>query len=244
MGKERMKSIVCLFCCLAGLQGLMAQTEIGNAELLDEKQKSIVKIASFTAQGKMEELSVALDHGLDEGLTVNEIKEVLVHLYAYSGFPRSIRGLQTFLEVIEKRKEQGIQDDWGKEASPIVDSRSKYDRGIETLEELVLAKMDGPKPAYQQFSPEMDVFLKEHLFADLFERDVLTYAQRELTTISVIASLGNLDPMLRGHMNISLNVGLTAAQLEEFVKLIEVTADQEKADDAYNVLEAVLAARE
>ena len=90
----------------------------------------------------------------------------------------------------------------------------------------------------------MDVFLKEHLFADLFERDVLTYAQRELTTISVIASLGNLDPMLRGHMNISLNVGLTAAQLEEFVKLIEVTADQEKADDAYNVLEAVLAARE
>ena len=44
-------------------------------------------------------------------------------------------------------------------------------------------------------------------------------------------------------MNISLNVGLTAGQLEEFVKLIALTADHGKADEAGKVLKAVLAAR-
>ena len=230
-----------LALCFCSMQ---AQSKKEISGTLSPEQESMVKIASLTAQGNLEQLSDELNNGLDHGLTVNEIKEVLVHLYAYCGFPRSIRGLQTFLDVLDERKERGIKEEWGREASPITDTRDKYARGIETLEELVQAKMDGPKPAYQQFSPAMDVFLKEHLFADIFERDVLTYAQRELTTISVIASLGNLDPMLRSHLNISMNVGLTAAQLQEFVGLIASTADQKKADDAQKVLEAVLAARE
>lgn len=230
-----------LFLCFCSIQ---AQSKKGSSGALSPEQESIIRIASLTAQGNLEQLSDELNNGLDNGLTVNEIKEVLVHLYAYCGFPRSIRGLQTFLDVLDDRKEKGFKEEWGREASPITDTRDKYARGVETLEELVQTKMDGPKPAYQQFSPAMDVFLKEHLFADIFERDVLTYAQRELTTISVIASLGNPDPMLRSHLNISMNVGLTAAQLQEFVGLIASTADQKKADDAQKVLEAVLAARE
>lgn len=238
--KNRMMGLI-VFLCFCSMQ---AQSKKDMSGALSSEQESMVKIASLTAQGNLEQLSDEFNNGLDHGLTVNEIKEVLVHLYAYCGFPRSIRGLQTFLDVLDDRKDKGIKDEWGREASPITDTRDKYARGIETLEELVQAKMDGPKPAYQQFSPAMDVFLKEHLFADIFERDVLTYAQRELTTISVIASLGNLDPMLQSHLNISMNVGLTAAQLQEFVGLIASTADQKKADDAQKVLEAVLTARE
>ncbi|WP_421801360.1 carboxymuconolactone decarboxylase family protein [Flagellimonas sp.] len=227
---------LCCFC-------LMAQQETETPKGLDPKEESIVKIASLTAQGELDRLALELAVGLDNGLSVNEIKEVIVHLYAYGGFPRSIRGLQTFLDVLEDRKNKGITDNWGKEASPIKDTRSKYDRGVETLEELILAKMDGPKPGYQQFSPEIDVFLKEHLFADLFERDVLTYQQRELTTISVIASLGGLDPMLRSHLSISMNMGLTPNELNGFVDLIATTAGEKKAADARGVLKKVLEAR-
>lgn len=42
------------------------------------KQHCIVPIAAFTAQGDMDRLDVALKAGLDAGLSVNEIKEVLV----------------------------------------------------------------------------------------------------------------------------------------------------------------------
>jgi 4-carboxymuconolactone decarboxylase len=32
-------------------------------------------------------------------LTVNEIKEILVQMYAYAGFPRSLNGINAFMAV-------------------------------------------------------------------------------------------------------------------------------------------------
>lgn len=65
-------------------------------------------------------LKTGLSQGLDNGLTINEIKEELVHLYAYIGFPKSISGLKVFIEVLDERKVNGIKDIQGKEASPLV----------------------------------------------------------------------------------------------------------------------------
>jgi alkylhydroperoxidase/carboxymuconolactone decarboxylase family protein YurZ len=108
------------------------------------------------------------------------------------------------------------------------------------LGELTKAKQDGPLTGYSAFAPVIDTFLKEHLFADIFERDVLTYAQRELVTISVLSSLGGVEPMLRGHLSISINVGLTPQQLTHFISVIESTVGKEKANAAKSVLTEVL----
>lgn len=222
--------------------GLIAQQK-SDTEKLSPKQQTLISISAYTAKGNLKNLKMALNSGLDAGLTVNETKEALVHLYAYCGFPRSIRGLQTFIDVIEEREARGIKDEWGAEASPIEDERSKYERGKETLEELTGASQDGPKKGYAVFSPEIEVFLKEHLFADIFERDVLTYAQRELVTISVLSALGNLEPMLRGHFNICLNVGLAQEQLLHFVKIIGSTIGEKEAMAAKSLLDEVLKSR-
>ena len=222
-----------------GFQLNAQNTEVAKVRL-SEQEKGIILIASYTAQGKLVKLGDALNEGLNNGLTINEIKEVLVHLYAYAGFPRSIRGLQTFLDVLDDRKSKGITDDRGVDASPISETQDKYDRGKKILENLVGRSLDGPKPAYQEFSPAMDRFLKEHLFADIFERDVLTYKQRELVTISVIASLGTLEPMLKSHLNLSLNVGWQPEQLREFTKVLDGTTTTENAKAAKLVLQEVL----
>lgn len=77
--------------------------------------------------------------------------------------------------------------------------------------------------------PEIEVFLKEHLFAELFERDVLTYAERELATVAIIASLGKgVEPMLKGHMGIALNVGVTPDELRGVLAIIERISDVAK----------------
>ena len=70
---------------------------------------------------------------MDAKLTVNEIKEILVQMYAYSGFPRSLNGINTFMAVLEERKKKGIADTEGKTAAPI-DGGDKYERGRKTLE--------------------------------------------------------------------------------------------------------------
>jgi alkylhydroperoxidase/carboxymuconolactone decarboxylase family protein YurZ len=97
---------------------------------------------------------------------------------------------------------------------------------------------------YSAFAPVIDTFLKEHLFADIFERDVLTYPQRELVTISVIATIGNAEPMLQSHFGISLNVGITPEQLKEFLIIIKPIAGKKNAKSAEDVLDQVLKTRQ
>jgi 4-carboxymuconolactone decarboxylase len=217
-----------------------AQKMTSSNSHLSEKDKNIIIISSFTAQGKLEELKASLNKGLDSGLTINEIKEILVHTYAYSGFPRSIRGLQTFMEVLDERKAKEINDTVGKEASTIANDNSKYERGKEILAQLTQTPQPDKLSGYAAFAPTIDTFLKEHLFADIFERDLLTYAQRELVTISVISAIGNAEPMLQSHLSISLNVGWSPPKLNEFVTVISSTVSIEKSNAAKMVLNQVL----
>jgi alkylhydroperoxidase/carboxymuconolactone decarboxylase family protein YurZ len=226
------------------LSSNIPQTFAQSNEGLSVQQQNTVKISALTAVGDLTNLKKSLNEGLDAGLTVNEIKESLVHLYAYCGFPRSIRGLQTFMEVLEERKAGGIIDKQGNDASAISSDGSKYERGKAILGELTKAKQDGPLTGYSAFAPVIDTFLKEHLFADIFERDVLTYAQRELVTISVLSSIGGVEPMLRSHLSISLNVGLTPQQLTHFITVIESTVGKEKANAAKSMLTEVLKGRQ
>jgi 4-carboxymuconolactone decarboxylase len=234
------KLLPVLVCCVLALP-VKSQQKNTMSTTLSPKQNNLITISSYTAQGDLTKLKPALNAGLDAGVTVNEIRESLVHLYAYCGFPRSLRGLMTFMEVLEERKAKGITDKIGSQASPIIDKRDKYTRGKETLEELSGVKESGPKTGYAAFAPEIEVFLKEHLFADLFERDVLTYQERELVTVSVLSSIGGVEPMLSSHLGLCLNVGITAAQLQEFMAVIKTTVNLKDAATAETVLAEVLA---
>ncbi|MFH0757669.1 MAG: carboxymuconolactone decarboxylase family protein [Bacteroidota bacterium] len=237
IGKQQL-IVFSFICCFCG--SLSAQNKAESNKALTTKQQCIVPIAALTANGDLQELKPALNKGLDAGLTVNEIKEILVHLYAYCGFPRSIRGLQTCMEVLEERKAKGIDDETGADASPISDEPGKYERGKKNLEELLKRPITGPPSGYAAFAPVIEVFLKEHLFADIFDRDVLTFAERELVTISVLSSIGGAEPMLRSHLSICLNVGITPEQLDEFVGIIQSTIGKEEAQTAKDVLTEVL----
>jgi len=242
MTTRRFFSIIVAVCFLTC--HLSAQNEMSSIQTLTQGQQSIILISAYTAMGELQDLKPALNKGLDAGLTINKIREVIIHLYAYCGFPRSIRGLQTFMEVLDERKAKGINDETGPDASPINDGRSKYERGRENLEKLTGVPQTGPRSGYSAFAPVIEVFLKEHLFADLFERDVLTYAERELVTISVLSSIGGAEPMLRSHLSICLNVGLTPAQLNGFVDVIRSCLDENKAGAAQAVLDEVLKNRQ
>jgi alkylhydroperoxidase/carboxymuconolactone decarboxylase family protein YurZ len=111
------------------------------------------------------------------------------------------------------------------------------------LEKLTNTPQNTPTTGYSAFAPVIDTMLKEHLFADIFERDVLTYTQRELVTISVISAIGEADPMLKGHLSISLNVGLSPTQLKEFISVIKPSIGRKKTRAANAVLNEVLKAQ-
>ena len=190
---------------------IMTET-LPAAQTLSVRQQAIIPIAAFAAAGDMSRLGPALNQGLDAGLTVNDAKEVLVQLYAYAGFPRSLNALGELMKVVEARKQRGIQDAQGQAPSrPIPKGDALIAAGTVNQTSLVGVPVKG---ALFDFAPAVGEYLKTHLFGDIFERDNLDWQSRELATLGMLSALQGTDSQLQSHMSISMNVGLTASQLE------------------------------
>lgn len=210
---------------------------------LSARQQNIIPIAAFTANGDLEKLKPALEEGLAAGLTVNEIKEILVHLYTYAGFPRSLNGINTFMALLKERQEQGIEDEIGKEASPLPTDMDRDEYGVNVRAKLAGWETIPPPGGYQLFAPIIDTFLKEHLFADIFARDVLDFQSRELVTISALASMTGTAGQLYFHLGAAMNTGLSEAQIHEFTAVLKAEVGQQEAEGATAVFNQVLSSR-
>ena len=221
-----------------------ASTSVYDNQALSAREQAIVAIASYTGKGDLEHLPLALAGGLESGMTVNEIKEILVQAYAYCGFPRSLRAIQTFMKVLDNREAQGINDTMGKEATVAKQAGNKYDRGAAILQTLSGINSAHPTSGYGAFAPAIDQFLKEHLFADIFERGLLTYRERELATVSFLAGVGNVEPMAAGHMGICLHLGITKEQLTALLNIVEINLGKASSEPLRKVLEEVTKQKE
>jgi len=218
----------------------VSQAQSTNTQDLNAQQQSIVTIAAFTAKGDLDKLKTALNDGLDNGLTVNEIKEVLVQMYAYTGFPRSLNGINTFITVMDERERKGIKDVVGREANPLPAGKSSLELGTEIQTQLI----GGPNKAkYNAFTPAIDQFLKAHLFGDIFGRDILDFQNREIATIAALSIMEGVNPQLQGHLNVGFNVGLTETQMKSLLSVIEDKVGKKEADNATAVLNKVTSTR-
>jgi alkylhydroperoxidase/carboxymuconolactone decarboxylase family protein YurZ len=220
-----------------------AEISTVNSQSLNSKQLSIVAISTFTANGDLGKLKDALNEGLNAGLTINEVKEVLIQLYAYAGFPRSLNAIQTLMLVMDERQEKGIKDEMGREATLVPADLNKSEYGAKVRAKLAGNEVIPPDSGYQLFAPVIDTFLKEHLFTDIFVRDNLDYPSRELVTISALASMTGTTGQLRFHFGAAMNTGLTEAQLKHFISTLETKVSQKDAAGAAEILVEVLGAR-
>ena len=181
-----------------------------NSDTLSARQQAIPLIAAFMAASDMPRLNAALHQGLDAGLTISEAREVLVQLYAYAGFPKSLNALSELLKVVEARKQRGIQDAPGREPRRAIPTGDALlEAGTANQTKISGAPVKGP---VFDFAPVINQFLQAHLFGDIFERDNLDWQSRELATVGALAAMPGVEAQLRSHMRASMRVGLTAAQ--------------------------------
>ncbi len=71
---------------------------------LDKKTRSMLNLAMLTALGKSAEIKLHVRGAINNGLTVEDIKEVLLHATVYCGIPA---GLDAFKSANEVLKEMG-----------------------------------------------------------------------------------------------------------------------------------------
>ncbi|MGL4368699.1 MAG: carboxymuconolactone decarboxylase family protein [Spirochaetota bacterium] len=235
---KRIKSIIPLIIaavCIMNNSGVLAVTHAK----LNARQRSMIPIAAFTAAGNLAKLESALIKGMEAGLTVNEIKEILIHTYAYAGFPRALNGIGTYMAVLNKRKAGGIEDITGKDAAPLPSYFDRAAYGNKVRNTLVGRDISKRTSGYPVFTPAIDQFLAEHLFADIFYRDILTYQERELVTVSILSSMTGTDPQLKAHLEIAINTGISRSQLEDFTAVLREEVSAGSAERAAGILSSM-----
>ena len=204
---------------------------------LNIKEQEVVRISAFTASGDLENLKISLNDGLDAGLTVNEIKEILVHTYAYCGFPRSLNGIGVFMNVLSEREAKGIKDEVGRDITPIPRDRNSIEFGTEVQTKLAGSPVQG---GMYDFAPAVDDFLKGHLVGDLFGRDILDFQTREIVTIAVLGNMSGVNPQLAAHFNLGMNAGLTKEQIEGIIDVLDKKVEKEQGKNARKIFEEVI----
>ncbi len=207
-----------LFSILAAATMLAACTtkqsntkDMNQLSFTTEQAACMSAIACNEAKGDLVSLESAIHGGLEAELTVSQIKEALSQLYAYTGFPRSLNALGVLQNVVESRKSKDKRVIMGEDASPLSDDFDALKEGTRVQTQLT------GKPFNYDFAPATDYYLKAHLFGDIFARDNLTYADRELVTVSALSGLQGVEPQLKAHIAGARNMGVTEEQLQGIV---------------------------
>lgn len=195
---------------------------------MTNKDKSIVEISIFTAIGNLKELEKSVNLGLDNELTVNEIKEIMVQLYAYCGFPRSLNALGVLSNTVDERKASGKVTEVGRESTPIPSDRNSLVYGTQVQTKIVGMEVKG---GIYDFASMADRYLKALLFGDIFGQDILDYRTRELVTVAALASMDGVNPQLQAHIGISKNVGVTDDELNGTIEVLKDKLGFEKANN-------------
>ncbi len=219
------------------LASLLMMTLQTNAQdmALTTRQQALVAIAATEAKGDIEGLKAALNEGFAAGLTASEAKEALSQLYAYTGFPRSLNALGALQQVIVERKEAGQRVDAGREADPLPKDYDALSQGTE-----VQTRLCGGQPFTYAFAPQTDYYLKAHLFGDIFVRNNLSFADREVVTVSAISALPGCEPQLQAHVSGARNMGVSDEALREIPAQLEAKVGAAEAERLRGALAAVL----
>jgi 4-carboxymuconolactone decarboxylase len=204
---------------------------------LTSRQQATAAIAAFTAAGQLPPLREALTDGLRAGLTISEINEILVQMYAYAGFPRSLNGIGTFMALLDERRATGASDPAGRQPTELPAGTDVLELGTENQTRLVGAPVTG---ALFTFAPAIDQFLKTHLFGDIFARDNLDWQSREIATVAALASLDGVESQLQSHIGIALNTGLTGTDLRALASVLRARVGRPSADRAQDAVDKVL----
>jgi len=217
--------------------------DIYSRETLDLKSKEIVVVAALTAMGNAQpQLKVHLNGALNTGSSISEVKEVILQMSVYSGFPSSINAMNTLKEVLEERKNSNIQDEKGIQPNQ-QQLTDRLELGKHELSQLDSQQIARLRENFDHFSPELVKFTLEYGYGDIFSRDNLSKKHRQIATIAALTALGNAQPQLKFHINAGLNIGVSEEEIKEIMLLMTIYAGFPSAINGTNALKEVVAER-
>src|SRR6218665_2764434 len=67
--------------------------EVWERPELSKRDRSLITVAALTAMGKAEQLTFHLDYARRNGVTEDELKEAILHMAFYTGWPNAMSAM-------------------------------------------------------------------------------------------------------------------------------------------------------
>jgi 4-carboxymuconolactone decarboxylase len=176
----------------------------------------MIVISTLTALAREVELRQHVAGGLNHGLSVDEVDEIMVQLSAYIGLPFALAGSLIVDQVIAER--EGGETRKAPRAPAIVqEGEKRRAAGLDVLTTL-LGDPNLDKAATEQAildqQGEMGSLVMDYAFGDVWSRPQLSRRDRSLIVVSALTAI-NMTHELEIHIGAGLNHGLTPAEIEE-----------------------------
>jgi len=215
--------------------------DIYSRELLDLKSKEIAVVAALTALGNAEpQLKVHINGALNVGCTINEVKEVILQMSSYSGFPCCINAMNALKEVLGHREGNDEKDIVGKLPEKNNSTNSRYELGVTELSKLDSLQVERLEKTFNELAPDLVKYVLEYGYGDIYSRNNLDIRYRQIATIAALTAMGTAQAQLKFHINAALNIGITSEEIAEIMILMTVFAGFPSAINGTSILKEVI----
>lgn len=242
---DRVKAITTQFATLApDLPRFIiefARGEIWNRRGLSLKSREFATLAMVTALGNQpNSVQAHVEGALRAGATETEIKELLMQMTVYAGYPKTLSAVTAAQSVFTNLKQRGIP---AASPQPDLESRrqaesneARYRRGLDALNQISKASGEAVVKSFEDIAPDLGRYIVEFSYGDVFSRPNLDLKTRELATVAALTGLSTTasELPLKVHVNGALNVRASRQEIIEaimhmipyvgFVKVQQATA--------------------
>jgi len=193
--------------------------EIYAREGLDNKTKEQAVVAALTAMGTAPpQLRVHIHAALHVGCTPEEIREIIIQMVGYAGFPATLNAMGTLMEVLSETGQTLSKE------SVHAGSGGRYERGKEQLARIAPDQERVLRETFDPINPDITKYVIEFGYGDIYARGILPVRNRQAATIAALAAKGTAPSQLRFHIGGGLRAGLTEAEIVEIMLLVSIYA--------------------
>lgn len=193
--------------------------EIYAREGLDNRTKELAVVAALTAMGTaMPQLKVHIHAALHVGCTPEEIREVIIQMCGYAGFPATLNGMKILMEVLQETGRILSKE------TLHAGSEGRYERGKDLLARIAPEQEKILKETYDPINPAITQYVVAFGYGDIYARGLLSLKDRQAATIAGLAAKGTAPAQLRFHIGGGFRAGLSEAEIVEIMILLSVYA--------------------
>jgi 4-carboxymuconolactone decarboxylase len=236
--------IAASFARRQGALGSMAFDVVGamwSRPQLSRRDRSLLVISVLAAQAREEELEAHTGNGLRNGLTREEIEEILLHVAAYAGFPAAMASSRRIDKAL--RAAAGTETLSAREAAMRKSDAERDRDGADVLRTLSGAAALDPAAGLERMETmlgEVGVIAYRWAFGEIWCRPQLSRRDRSIVVIAILVWLG-ATAELAFHAPAGLQHGLTRVEIEEVVNHLSLYAGIPRAVEAMRAVRAAFA---